>query len=84
VLFPRLNVQADDVVGHFFAAGALAAILRCRAFPIASMRRNQRNAFGSKDVIERITVIGTIPNNRSSRPKVKVSLSLAPNNLRIY
>ena len=39
--------------------------LGCFSFAVPPMRRNQFNPLGSKGVIERITVIGTIPNNSS-------------------
>ena len=53
----------------YFPAAAIAsqgaAILCCFAFSIPPVWRNHLNPLGSKGVIERITVIGTIPNNSS-------------------
>ena len=40
-------------------------ILRCLAFSIAPMWRHHPNPLGSRGVIGRITVMGTIPNNSS-------------------
>ena len=54
-----------------------ATILRCFAFSVAPMRRNHLNPLSSKGVIERITVIGTIPNNSPGRPTVTISLRAA-------
>lgn len=42
-----------------------ATILRCFTLSIAPMWCDHLNPLGSKGVIERITVIGTIPNNSS-------------------
>ena len=42
-----------------------ATILRCLAFSIAPMWRHHPNPLGSRGVIGRITVMGTIPNNSS-------------------
>ena len=42
-----------------------ATVLRCFAFSVPPVWRNHLNPLGSKGVIERITVIGTIPNNSS-------------------
>ena len=42
-----------------------ATILRYFTFSISPVWRNHFNPLGSKGVIERITVIGTIPNNSS-------------------
>ena len=46
-------------------ASQRTTILRYLSFPVAAMWRNQCNPLGSKGLIERITVIGTIPNNSS-------------------
>jgi hypothetical protein len=42
-----------------------AAVLGRRALPVAAMRCNPFDALGRESLIERITVVGTIPNNSS-------------------
>lgn len=42
-----------------------SGILRCGLDAIALVGRDQFNAFGSKPVIERITVVGAIPDKSS-------------------
>lgn len=42
-----------------------SAVLSFRFYPIATMRSNQLNAFFFEPFIQRISVIGTIPDNSS-------------------
>mgnify|MGYP003347371351 CR=1 FL=1 len=46
-------------------ASQRSAVLGCRASAVAAMGRDQFNAFGREFLIERITVVGTIPNKSS-------------------
>jgi hypothetical protein len=56
--------QALDLPAAFISAQR-TPVLSCRSGTIASMRCNQANASGCESLIERIAVIGTIPDKSS-------------------
>ena len=67
-----LNLPASAITSE------CAAILRCGSDPIAPVRRDQFNALGSKPEIERIAVVGKIPDKsfRSSHGEGLIEGSL--------
>ena len=65
---PFERIEPSEKTFYFPAAAIAsqgAAILCCFAFSIPPVWRNPLNPLGSKGIIERITGIGTIPNNSS-------------------